>query len=198
MSVKTVVIFSVLLISGCAAIKDNVTPSEPKDGARARIRVAIPSNGNGRNVHAYPNSTCAGRNVPGKGRILSNITLSFEKTLNDQKNGIAQTDLSESGNFTKSEIYVQADVPITLTTFKVQSETGYVTMTPTMIITNKTFYRNGCSNGITFIPEENSDYEVIFGKDKISCIASVNKIIENQITPSLVPIQFSKATNCSD
>jgi hypothetical protein len=192
MYVKVAVILSVLFISGCAAIRNNVVVTEPTDGARARVRVAIPAGGLGRNVLVYPNSTCVGNNVPGKGRVLSNFTLSFEKTLNDKKIGMAKTGISENGEFIKSEIYVQAGAPMTLTTFRVQQESIDIVGK----MTYRTFYHDGCGKAITFTPDENADYEVVFGEDKISCAASVNKIVEDQGVSSLTPVQFSQPINC--
>jgi hypothetical protein len=107
---------------------------------------------------------------------------------------MAKTSLSEDNNFIKSEIYVQAGVPITLATFKVQS--GSIVVLRGYSIT--TLYGDQCSNIITFTPNENSDYEVILGESKVSCAASVNKIAESQGASSLTPIQFSQSATCTN
>lgn len=196
-------ILLVILLSSCAAIKDNVPVTEPIDGAMAKVRIAIPSSGNGRNVIAYPDSVCAGRRVPGSGRVLSNFVISFEKTLNDKKIGMPETVLSRNGDFIKSEIYVRAGRPFTLETFRVPTQTGSIsTVTTTgrlasIPVMTTWLIADGCNNKVTFTPEENGEYEIIFGEDRMTCAASVNQMVQKNLEVSLFPLQVSQATECA-
>ena len=193
------VALSVLLVTGCSAIKHNVALSEPTDGAKARVRIAMPKYGNGRNVVAYPNSACAGNNVPGKGRVLSNYVIGFEETLNNKKIGMAKTAISMNESFIKSEVYVPAGGPLTLRTFKVRSES---VSAPTSIAgtslsyVTTTRHGDGCGSVFTFVADEGGDYEVVVGGDMVSCSVSVSKIIENGIESYLEPVQFVQSATC--
>ena len=194
-----VLFFVVFFVSGCSAIKNNVALSEPEDGPRSRVRVAMPKYGNGRNALVYPDSACVAKRITGRGRVLSNYTVSFEETLNNKKIGMAKTSISESDNYIKSEVYVRAGVPVIFQTFKVPSESiSGVTSVPGTSISyiSSTIYNDGCSNSITFVTEENVDYEVVFGPDFVSCSATVNKIVEDGPGVTLIPVQFGRPDVC--
>jgi hypothetical protein len=181
--------FACVLITGCSAIKHNVVVTEPADGDRARIRVVIP-NIDYRGVRAYPNSACVNGDLPGAGMVASvQMSLGFEKNLNEKKIGMPTTTYSKNNNYMTAEIYAAANQPITFSINKpaltVPEGGGYVRIYP----------KTACSNAVSFTPEANGDYELVFS-DELNCPATVQKLTVGQQHFEVTPVESQVAKRC--
>jgi hypothetical protein len=177
------------IMTGCSAIKHNVVVAEPIDGSRARIRVVIP-NVEYRGVRAYPNSACANPNLPGAGMVTSvQMSLGFEKNLNEKKIGIPATPYSNNNNYMTSEIYAAANQPITFSINKppltIPEGGGYVRIYP----------KTACGNAVSFIPEANGDYELVFS-DELNCPATASKLSIQNERFEVTPVALQEAKRC--
>lgn len=183
-------------LCACSAIKYNVAPVEPTDGDRARIRLAIPAEGNGRNVLASPNSKCADVTLPGSGRILSNLT-GFEKTLNHKKIGMPESGLYKPADYVNSEIFVRAGQPITVWTFKVPSSAHSESVMNGVKYVRSEVFKDDCKRHVTFIPAAYTDYEMLVGQNGM-CSISLVSIARNGAPISPEPIPFQETAFCED
>jgi len=190
MKIQTLLlVFACAIIAGCSALKHNVVVAEPTEGDRARIRVVIP-NIDYRGVRAYPNSACVNWDLPGAGMVTSvQMSLGFEKNLNEKKIGIPTTTYSGNNNYMTAEIYAAANQPITFSINKPPltepAGGGYVRFYP----------KTACSNAVSFTPEANGDYELVFS-DELNCPTTVHKLSVRQQHFEVTPVESQVATRC--
>ncbi|MDY7546020.1 hypothetical protein RGU75_07225 [Glaciimonas sp. CA11.2] len=180
-----------LMLLGCAAIKNNVTFPEPKDGERARIRVIIPKVFNDyRGSTGYPNSQCLPKNLSGGGHIASSYLFGFEKNLNGQKIGIPTTTFSEKKGFVAAEAYLSANRPVIFTFLMPAGASTMSTGT-----TSYTRYYQGCMAKVGFTPRVNADYELIFPSSG-SCQFELSRLIVDKDTVLARPITTDDVRDC--
>lgn len=178
------------VLCGCTALKQNVVVTEPTDGARARIRVVIP-NVDYHGVRAFPDSACVNRSLPNSGMVTSvQMVLGFEKNLNGKKIGVPETLYSADTRYMSAEIYAKANEPITFSISKPPETEGvggqYV----------RVYYATACNQAVSFIPNANSDYELVFSGAK-NCPAMARQLIktEAQYQEKIIPLE--PATACA-
>ncbi len=117
------------------------------------------------------------------------MILGFEKNLNNKKIGIPTTSYSVDQRYMNAEIYVAANQPITFRFLK-----------PQTIIKNGVYVTvldDGCFIGKTFIPESNSDYEVVFN-DGAQCLVTAEKIMKKNESVAMMPIEIKTANSCKE
>lgn len=147
----------VVVAAGCSTRLKNVAVSEPQDGERVRVRVAIVSPGTYRRVRAYPNASCYSWRNPGNGNVVNNNS-GFEKTFKRRKIGIPDTEFSRNRDLISGEFYARANEPIVFSHARM-SDTSIDYSAYGQTITN---FKNGCSSALTFTPEGGHDYELVF------------------------------------
>ena len=149
------------LISGCAALKGNVTVSEPDEGPKSRIRVVFfESDANYIGVRAYPNSDCWSRDVAGRGMVVNMQTvLGFEKSLNGRSLGMPETVFSRSSRIRWAEFYAAANRPITFSYYENNDKT---LSTGRGLPSAAGMVFSSCSDAVYFSPAPDTDYELVF------------------------------------
>jgi len=187
---------SLVFLSGCAALKENVAIREPSENPRARIRVVIPSVFNAyRGVRGYPNSACIGKKVDGNGNIVSS-QFGFEKHLNGQSLDMPATELAQRKNTVKAEFFAVADQPISF---------RYLIpdISSLTIVGNDEFRTRipGCTANISMVPEAGADYELAFelgasGKCAYEARKLVVRPSEGDSTASLIPFPIQAVGTC--
>lgn len=178
-----------LALGGCSALRHNVVVQEPDSGARARVRVSVPDVSY-RGVRAYPNSTCVSKNVPGNGMVTSvQMVLGFEKNLNGKQLGIPESPSVPMGHMVSAEVYARAGKPIAFSFLKPSSQSGTGSYVRVLA--------DGCALGMSFIPEADKDYVLVFGEaDRCDVIATELMTKGGRVIES--PVAFQQADTCRD
>ncbi|NUU00760.1 hypothetical protein [Herbaspirillum robiniae] len=161
-----------LLLSGCADLGTQFKAAdEPKDGARARLRVVA-----NMLVKAVPEKACIDWSAPGAGTVFGGIFGSSGYRGRSLNMPGAPRDGKSAG-----ELYVTADKPFTLV----------LLTTPEGVAYNGRLYQ--CSVSGSFVPEENKDYEASIFIEPAQKSCSI-KVVELG-SPS-VPVPVKNAERC--
>jgi hypothetical protein len=186
-------------LSGCGALKNNVAFEQPLEGARARVRVVIPTELNQyRGVRAFPNKDCVPdlrhERPPGNGNVVAS-NYGFEANLNGQKIGMPETPLSAKKDTKQAEIFVTAGQPVVFR-YMLPGVGG------TVVRNGVSAPATGCPMSVSFIPEAGADYELEFHELDLSvslqgsCAANLYRIGASAPGKEAAPIQVKQVDNC--
>jgi hypothetical protein len=183
------------MLAGCS-VQPAVKFAQPTEGARARVRVVIPSEKHYRyrGVNAFPNRDCFSNinfSSPGKGLVI-NSQAEHLAAYRGQKLGMPETSLSAKDNTSQAEIFVAAGQPIIfdyrVTMGEKTTRLAYTTVTTI----------DSCTLPVSFVPEAGVDYELEF-YDILplkTCISSLSRLNAPTSEKERTPIPVKRVDRC--
>ena len=170
------------MLSGCTTLVDlanKLDPStktftvpyiEPDVQTNSRIRVISDTT-----VKILPNRSCVDWNAPGAGMVSAHsFALGNDKTHNDKVIGIPRA--GEIKN--SSEVYIKPNEPLVL------------------VYGHKT----SCLIEASFIPEENTDYQILSDTSSGRCTMELSKVTVDKATNIIIytPLKLNNAYPCKE